>query len=264
MTPPRFDDAFCAKLDELIAWRRDVRRFRRDPVPRPLVPQILRLAQRSPSVGNSQPWRWIEVASAGKREAVKANFRDCNAAALAVQEQTRAASYARLKLEGLDAAPAHRRGRPPGPPAPGRLLEAGQALDHLPRPGLRAKKNARDRLMRLAASHPDWVLGFQDETWWSRLALPSLHAWAGKRPLRLLQREADKADPDPKALSCYGLLRADTGGMLLRFVDGRPVSCRSRPSVRPTPEATGRSARTLRPLRPPPGRSFAACAPRPR
>jgi hypothetical protein len=29
---------------------------------------------------------------------------------------------------------------------------------------------------------------------------------------------------DPKALSCYGLLRADTGGMLLRFVTGRPVS----------------------------------------
>jgi len=68
------------------------------------------------------------------------------------------------------------------------------------------------------------VLGYQDETWWSRLALPALHAWAGEQPLRLHQREADKGDPDPKALSCYGLLRADTGGMLLRFVQGRPVS----------------------------------------
>jgi hypothetical protein len=28
----------------------------------------------------------------------------------------------------------------------------------------------------------------------------------------------------PKALACYGLLRADTGGMMLRFVAGRPVS----------------------------------------
>jgi transposase len=79
-------------------------------------------------------------------------------------------------------------------------------------------------LIRLAEAHPDGVLGFQDETWWSRLALPALHAWAGGRPLRLVQREADKGDPDPKALSCYGLLRGDTGGMLLRFVDGRPVS----------------------------------------
>jgi hypothetical protein len=68
------------------------------------------------------------------------------------------------------------------------------------------------------------VLGFQDETWWSRLTLPALHAWAGEQPLRLVQREADKGAPEPKALSCYGPLRGDTGGMLLRFVDGRPVS----------------------------------------
>ena len=42
--------------------------------------------------------------------------------------------------------------------------------------------------------------------------------------MRLLQLEPDQADPDPKALACYGLLRGDTGGMLLRFVAGRPVS----------------------------------------
>jgi hypothetical protein len=68
------------------------------------------------------------------------------------------------------------------------------------------------------------VLGFLDETWWSRLALPALHAWAPERPLRLLGREAGRGDPDPKALSCYGLLRADTGRVMLRFVRGRPVS----------------------------------------
>jgi transposase len=69
------------------------------------------------------------------------------------------------------------------------------------------------------------VLGYQDETWWSRLAQPALHAWtAAGRPLRLVGFEADKNDADPKALSCYGLLRGDTGRMLLRFVDGRPVS----------------------------------------
>lgn len=43
-------------------------------------------------------------------------------------------------------------------------------------------------------------------------------------PLRLVEQEAQKTDPDPKALACYGLLRADTGQMLLRFVQGRPVS----------------------------------------
>jgi len=97
-------------------------------------------------------------------------------------------------------------------------------VDHQPGPGVRAKKKARDRLIRLAASHPDWVLGYQDECWWSRLALPAMHAWTEEdRPLRLVERAVPKGDADPKALSCYGLLRADTGGMMLRFVAGRPV-----------------------------------------
>ena len=93
-----------------------------------------------------------------------------------------------------------------------------------PDPAYARKKGARDRLIRLAEVHPDWVLGFQDETWWSRLARPDLRVWAGEEPARLHQLEADADDPDPKALACYGLLRGDTGGMLLRFVAGRPVS----------------------------------------
>jgi len=103
--PPHFDDAFHDKFAELVAWRRDVRRFLRDPVPREVMRSVFELAQMSPSVGNSQPWRLVNVASAAKREAVKRNFRDSNRAALAAQAPSRAADYARLKLEGLDAAP---------------------------------------------------------------------------------------------------------------------------------------------------------------
>jgi DDE superfamily endonuclease len=103
-------------------------------------------------------------------------------------------------------------------------VAAGQALDSQPRSGVRAKKKARDRLIRLAETHADWVLGFQDECWWSRLAQPNLHAWAGDQPLHLLELAAARDDPDRKALCCYGLFRADTQQMLLRFVDGRPVS----------------------------------------
>jgi hypothetical protein len=51
-----------------------------------------------------------------------------------------------------------------------------------------------------------------------------MHAWSDGEPLRLQRLEAGKGDPDSKALACYGLLRADTGRMLVRFVDGRPVS----------------------------------------
>jgi hypothetical protein len=68
------------------------------------------------------------------------------------------------------------------------------------------------------------VLGFQDEVWWSRLARPGMHAWSDGDPMRLRELEVDKEDRDPKALACYGLLRGDTGGMMLRFVQGRPVS----------------------------------------
>ena len=65
-------------------------------------------------------------------------------------------------------------------------------------------------MIRLMESHPDWVVGFQDEVWWSRLARPDLHAWAASESLRLPQVEADKADPAPKAFACRGLSRADT------------------------------------------------------
>jgi hypothetical protein len=97
-------------------------------------------------------------------------------------------------------------------------------VDHQPRPGIPAKKGARDRLIRLAQRHSDWVLGFEDEVWWSRLARPELHAWAGDEPKRLHQPGAEASGAGAKALACYGLLRADDGGMMLRFVDGRPVS----------------------------------------
>ena len=92
-----------------------------------------------------------------------------------------------------------------------------------PDPAYLRKKRRTDRLIRLAASHPDWVLGYQDEVWRSRLARPGLHAWADGGPMRLHEPSADAADRDPKALACYGMLRGDTGGMLLRFVAGRPV-----------------------------------------
>jgi DDE superfamily endonuclease len=64
------------------------------------------------------------------------------------------------------------------------------------------------------------------------LAQPALSAWtAGGERLRLTVHAADRTDPDPKALACYGLwLPALPAGerMLLRFVDGRPVSAVTR------------------------------------
>lgn len=107
MAPARFDRAFRARLRDLLTWRRDVRRFRRDPLPEGAVDALLELACLAPSVGLSQPWRFVIVDDLKTRTAVRENFAACNAQALAAQSDERAALYARLKLAGLDEAPAH-------------------------------------------------------------------------------------------------------------------------------------------------------------
>ena len=106
-TAPAFDDAFCDRLRELLAWRRDVRHFRRDPLPEGAVERLTAIACLAPSVGLSQPWRFVRVDAPERRAAIRANFAECNAAALAAQEPDRTALYARLKLAGLDDAPCH-------------------------------------------------------------------------------------------------------------------------------------------------------------
>ena len=81
--------------------------------------------------------------------------------------------------------------------------------------------------MGIAGANPEWATGFLDECWWSRVALPTLSAWSEDgEPLRLIQRSVAKDDPEPKAISCYGLYlpEASPGDTWLRFVDGRPVS----------------------------------------
>ena len=79
--------------------------------------------------------------------------------------------------------------------------------------------------MAVAAANPEWTVGFEDECWWSRLALPTLSSWAEEgKPLRLVQQSVAKDDPEPKAISCYGLYLPQFDQTWLRFVDGRPVS----------------------------------------
>ena len=102
-----FDEVFREDLRELLTWRRDVRRFRRDPLPQGVLDRLIEIAALAPSVGLSQPWRFVIVDDRSCRDEVRRNFVTANAAALAAQEPGRAAQYARLKLSGLDEAPCH-------------------------------------------------------------------------------------------------------------------------------------------------------------
>ncbi len=104
---PDFDEAFRAKFGELLIWRRDVRNFRRDPLQPGAIELLLGLACLAPSVGLSQPWRFVLVENAGRRQAIRENFMAANAGALASYQGERAAIYAQLKLAGLDDAPVH-------------------------------------------------------------------------------------------------------------------------------------------------------------
>ncbi len=103
--PPVFNDDFRSTLIDLFKWRRDVRSFLPLPVPQNILDELLQLADLAPSVGLSQPWRFIMVNDPARRAAVRANFEACNAEALDRQNQNRAATYAKLKLAGLNEAP---------------------------------------------------------------------------------------------------------------------------------------------------------------
>ena len=84
-----------------------MRHFRPDPVPDAVLDALLDAAALAPSVGLSQPWRFVTVNDPARRDAVRASFARCNADALRGQPADRAALYARLKLAGLEQAPRH-------------------------------------------------------------------------------------------------------------------------------------------------------------
>lgn len=104
---PTFDERFRAELATLFRWRRDVRRFRPDPVADEVVLRLLGLCRLAPSVGLSEPWRLVIVEDPARRQAVRACFEAADAAALAGYGGARRDAYRRLKLAGLDEAPCH-------------------------------------------------------------------------------------------------------------------------------------------------------------
>ena len=105
--PIAFDESFRRRLHELFVWRRDVRRFRREPLALGTIERLIETACLSPSVGLSQPWRFVIVEEPARRRAVIDDFRACNGEALAAYAGDAAARYATLKLAGLEEAPCH-------------------------------------------------------------------------------------------------------------------------------------------------------------
>jgi 5,6-dimethylbenzimidazole synthase len=102
-----FDATFRATFHDLVLWRRDVRRFRSDPVDEKLIDDLIEIATHAPSVGFSQPWRFVKVKSPERRRAVWENFAQANDRALQGYEGEQKKTYMGLKLAGLKEAPVH-------------------------------------------------------------------------------------------------------------------------------------------------------------
>jgi 5,6-dimethylbenzimidazole synthase len=100
-----FPPQTAATLTEIMRWRRDVRHFRAEPVPAPLLARLQQAMELAPSVGNARPWRVLAVESPALRAAVRAEFTRCNTQAAGLYAGEQAQAYARLKLAGLDNAP---------------------------------------------------------------------------------------------------------------------------------------------------------------
>jgi 5,6-dimethylbenzimidazole synthase len=101
----QFSDDFQAGLRDLMRWRRDVRRFRPDPVDEVLLRGCLATFALAPSVGLSEPWRIVQVTSPTARAAALTNFETTNAHALDGYDGEKARVYSGLKLTGMREAP---------------------------------------------------------------------------------------------------------------------------------------------------------------
>jgi nitroreductase len=53
---------------QAISVRRSIRRFKPDPVPESILLKVLEAARLAPSAGNRQPWRFIVIKEASRRE----------------------------------------------------------------------------------------------------------------------------------------------------------------------------------------------------
>ncbi|WP_222195740.1 5,6-dimethylbenzimidazole synthase [Modestobacter italicus] len=94
-----------AGLYRTIEARRDIRRYRPDPVPDEVLTRVLTAAHQAPSVGHSQPWRFVVVTDAGVRDTA-AVLTDRERLRQAAQlEPDAAARLLDLQLAGVREAP---------------------------------------------------------------------------------------------------------------------------------------------------------------
>jgi nicotinate-nucleotide--dimethylbenzimidazole phosphoribosyltransferase len=92
-------------LYDVMAARRDVRRFRPNRLPDDLLTRVLQAAHQAPSVGHSQPWRFIVVTEPEPRQRAALLADRERLAQAALLEPDAARHLLDLQLEGIREAP---------------------------------------------------------------------------------------------------------------------------------------------------------------
>lgn len=100
-----FSPAKKEGLYSAIYERRDVRQFKRDPIPAQALEKILNAAHHAGSVGFMQPWNFIVIDDPEIKERVVQNFSEANEQASKHYTDERKNLYSSLKLEGIREAP---------------------------------------------------------------------------------------------------------------------------------------------------------------
>jgi 5,6-dimethylbenzimidazole synthase len=100
MTDHRFSTEDAAAVYRAIALRRDMRHFRPDPVPEPVLERLLQAAHLAPSVGFMQPWRFVRITDDGLRRRVH-DLVEAERQRTADELGSRRAEFLQLKVEGI-------------------------------------------------------------------------------------------------------------------------------------------------------------------
>jgi len=97
-----FSPSERAAVYRAIRTRRDVRAdFTSENVPDDVLMRVLEAAHLAPSVGLSQPWRFIVVRDAATRRSVRDAFEHANAAAARIYDGAQRERYGSLRLQGI-------------------------------------------------------------------------------------------------------------------------------------------------------------------
>jgi nicotinate-nucleotide--dimethylbenzimidazole phosphoribosyltransferase len=100
-----FSEEARSAFYDVLAARRDIRRFRPDPVDPDVLHRVLTAAHHAPSVGHSQPWRFVVVSEPETRERAARMADEQRLRQAAQMEPDAARRLLDLQLEGIREAP---------------------------------------------------------------------------------------------------------------------------------------------------------------